>query len=266
MTRYFLEMSFRGTAFHGWQIQKNAISVQNILNQSLSILLKETIETTGAGRTDTGVHASYFVAHFDSEKDRLDANPGFLNKLNKILHPDISVFSVRKVPSTAHARFDALSRTYTYQVIARKDPFLQDYAWELRHKPDINLMNEAAGCLLEVSDFTSFSRLHSQTHTNICKVSQAEWSEEGELLLFAITADRFLRNMVRAVVGSLVDVGRGKTSLEEFMSIIESRNRSNAGQSVPAKGLFLTSISYPANFELCSFPKIQKTKNNFQIP
>jgi tRNA pseudouridine38-40 synthase len=266
MTRYFLEMAFRGTAFHGWQVQKNAISVQSLLNHALSVLMKEIVETTGAGRTDTGVHARYFVAHFDSEKDRLAGNTGFLNKLNRILHPDISVFSVRKVPAEAHARFDAMSRTYVYQIITRKDPFMQDYAWQLRYKPEIHLMNKAAGYLRDVEDFTSFSRLHSQTHTNICKVSQAEWSEQGELLVFTITADRFLRNMVRAIVGTLVDVGRGKTNLEEFMSIIGSKNRSNAGQSVPAKGLFLSAISYPANYELCSFPAIQETKNNFQIP
>jgi tRNA pseudouridine38-40 synthase len=243
--RYFLELSYKGTRFHGWQIQKNAPSVQEVLNQTLEVLLKEKVETTGAGRTDTGVHAKYFVAHFDSAKEKLHENHRFLSQLNQILPEDIAILKIVWVPDTAHARFDALSRTYEYHIATRKNPFMNEYAWYLKKTPDQDLMNKAAKKLLTITDFTSFSKLHSNTKTNLCKVSKAIWEEKDGMLVFTITADRFLRNMVRAIVGTLVNVGLGKTSMEEYMDIIESRNRSNAGQSVPGKGLFLTDISYP---------------------
>jgi len=245
LARYFIELGFNGSRFHGWQIQKNAPSVQEELNHALSILLKETIDTTGAGRTDTGVHATYFVAHFDSVNKTLHLQQKFLQQINKILPVDIAVKGISNVPENAHARFDAISRTYEYHITLTKDPFQNDFAWYVKHKPDIQLMNKAAAMLTGIIDFTSFSKLHSNAKTNNCKVARAMWAEKGNKLVFTIEADRFLRNMVRAIVGTLVDVGRGKTSMDEFKDIINSKNRSKAGQSVPAKGLFLTNISYP---------------------
>ena len=244
MPRYFIELSFKGTRFHGWQIQKNAPSVQEVLNHALEVLLKVKTETTGAGRTDTGVHARYFVAHFDSAKEKLHETPKFLSQLNQILPEDIAILQIVRVPDTAHARFDALSRTYEYHIATHKNPFVNEHAWYLKKTPDLSLMNSAAEKLLTISDFTSFSKLHSNTKTNLCKVTKALWEEKNGMLVFTITADRFLRNMVRAIVGTLVNVGLGKTTPEEYMAIIESRNRSNAGQSVPAKGLFLVGIEY----------------------
>lgn len=250
MARYFIEISFKGTNYHGWQIQKNASSVQEIINGSLNILLKEETDTTGAGRTDTGVHAKYFTAHFDSKHQNLHLNEKIVSQLNKILPVDISVKRIHKVPENAHARFDAISRTYEYYITSDKNPFYIDYAWHLETRLDLDLMNHLASQLLQLKDFTSFSKLHSQTKTNFCTVSVARWEEKKNLIVFEIKADRFLRNMVRAIVGTLVDVGRGKTSPEKFQLIIGSKNRSNAGQSVPAKGLFLTDIQYPESFGL----------------
>lgn len=247
MPRYFIELSFRGSNYNGWQVQKNAPSVQALLNQTLSTLLKEPIETTGAGRTDTGVHAKYFVAHFDSGIENLHEKLKVPEQMNKILPPDIAVKRIIKVADKAHARFDALSRTYEYFISLEKDPFYNENAWYLKHKPDIHLMNEAAAMLLQITDFTSFSKLHSQTKTNNCRVTKAIWEDKGNMLVFTIRADRFLRNMVRTIVGTLVDVGRGKTSMEAYKAIIESKNRSNAGQSVPAKGLFLVDIEFPSD-------------------
>lgn len=216
----------------------------------MSIILKEPIETTGAGRTDTGVHARFFIAHFDSSGNMLHHNQKLLHQLNKVLPIDIAVKRIYIVPDDAHARFDAISRTYEYHIILEKDPFYNEFAWHLKHKPDLRLMNKAASMLLEISDFTSFSKLHSNTKTNNCKVIRANWEEKEGKLVFTIEADRFLRNMVRAIVGTLVDVGRGKTSMDEFKGIINSKNRSKAGQSAPAKGLFLTNISYPWDYGL----------------
>lgn len=216
----------------------------------MSIILKEPIETTGAGRTDTGVHARFFIAHFDSSSNKLHHNQKLLHQLNKVLPIDIAVKRIYIVPDDAHARFDAISRTYEYHIILEKDPFYNEFAWHLKHKPDLRLMNKAASMLLEISDFTSFSKLHSNTKTNNCKVIRANWEEKEGKLVFTIEADRFLRNMVRAIVGTLVDVGRGKTSMDEFKGIINSKNRSKAGQSAPAKGLFLTNISYPWDYGL----------------
>ena len=247
MPRYFIELSYRGSNYNGWQVQKNAPSVQALVNQTLTTLLKEPIETTGAGRTDTGVHAKYFVAHFDSGIENLHQKPKIPEQMNKILPQDIAVKRIIKVDDKAHARFDALSRTYEYYISLEKDPFFNENAWTLKHKPDIQLMNEAAAMLLQITDFTSFSKLHSQTKTNNCRVTKAIWEDKGHMLVFTIRADRFLRNMVRAIVGTLVDVGRGKTSMEAYKAIIESKNRSNAGQSVPAKGLFLVDIEFPSD-------------------
>ncbi|MGE5406903.1 MAG: tRNA pseudouridine(38-40) synthase TruA [Methanosarcina sp.] len=244
-TRYFLFIAYKGTSYHGWQIQPHSITVQQILEDSLSKVLGEKTETTGAGRTDTGVHASYFCLHFDSTANDLETRKGFLFRLNGLLPKDISVNKIMKVNPEAHARFNATSRTYKYYISRIKDPFAEDSSWYVYGNIDVDLMNKACSILLKESDFTSFSRLHSDNKTNICKIYDASWVEEQNRIVFKIRADRFLRNMVRAIVGTMVDLGRGKISLEDFKSIIDSHNRSRAGKSAPAKGLFLEGIEYP---------------------
>ncbi len=242
--RYFIELAYKGTNFHGWQVQPNASSVQECLEKALSVITRETIAVTGAGRTDTGVHASYFVAHFISEKEHLD-HPDFAHKLNSFLNKDIVIFNVTKVNSEAHARFDAISRTYQYHLNLRKNPFLLETSWYFYNQPDLIVMNEACRILFEYSDFTSFSKLHTDVKTNNCKIYQAEWTQVGTDIVFTVKADRFLRNMVRALVGTIMEVGIGKIDLREFRAIIEKKDRGAAGLSVPAQGLFLTDIEYP---------------------
>lgn len=249
--RYFLFLRYKGTQYHGWQIQPNATSVQEIVNTRLSVLLQETIETTGAGRTDTGVHAEEFVAHFNSLKSIPDSDPHFIYKLNCLLPYDISVFDIKRVNANAHARFDALSRTYQYKITQIKDPFLTEYAYCFGHNLAIDSMNQAATLLFKYTDFTSFSKLHTDVKTNNCVITEAEWKKDGTMLIFTISADRFLRNMVRAIVGTLLDVGSGKLGILQFEEIIQLKNRNSAGRSVPANGLFLTKIRYPA--ELFSY-------------
>ncbi len=243
--RYFIFISFRGTSYHGWQIQPNASSVQKILNESLSLILEEKICTTGAGRTDSGVHATVFCAHFDSGSDILKSKETLIYRLNRLLPEDIAVMSIRKVEKDAHARFSALSRTYKYFIARTKDPFIKSTSWYIYGNLDIKEMNNAAGILLKHSDFTSFSRLHSDNKTNLCKIFSASWDIEENKLIFTIRADRFLRNMVRAIVGTMIDIGKGKITLEKFEEIITAKDRSMAGMSAPAKGLFLTDIEYP---------------------
>ncbi|HCT29203.1 MAG TPA: tRNA pseudouridine(38-40) synthase TruA [Bacteroidales bacterium] len=243
--RYFIELSYRGTNFHGWQIQENANSVQAELNRALNLLLKEDISTLGAGRTDTGVHAKYFIAHFDTARQDLNDNPSFIYHLNKILPNDISVKAIRAVKPETHARFDAISRTYHYYMCRDKDPFWQELAWLYHGSLNIDLMQKAADTLFNYDDFTSFSKVGSDNKTSICKIATAKWEAKDNLLIFEITADRFLRNMVRAIVGTLVEVGREKTSIERFEEIIAAKNRSLAGTSAPAEGLYLTHIKYP---------------------
>ncbi len=249
MIRYFIQLSYNGASYHGWQVQENANSVQAELNKTLSTYLRETIETIGAGRTDTGVHAKFYVVHFDSTNEELDDDiPLHLYKLNCLLPQDISAFGLKKMHETAHARFDATSRTYKYYVSQVKNPFLNEFAYPLYVPLNVEEMNKAAQLLFEYNDFTSFSKLHTDVKTNNCKVTFAEWTAEADnTLVFTITADRFLRNMVRAIVGSLLEVGKGKISIEEFRQIIEQKDRQKAGMSVPAKGLFLTDIGYPYN-------------------
>jgi len=242
--KYFIQLSYKGTKYHGWQIQPNAESVQEVLVNSFSTVLREEIEITGAGRTDTGVHASYFVAHFESEKSSFVSDDKFLFKINSILPKDIAVHDIRVVNLDAHARFDASSRTYHYFIHNKKDPFLLESSYYLPKNLDVDIMNKACDILFDYKDFTSFSKLHTDVKTNNCKITEAIWSQEGHKIKFTITADRFLRNMVRAIVGTLIDVGLGKLSLDEFVRIIESKNRSEAGVSVPAHGLFLTNITY----------------------
>lgn len=244
--RYFIELAYNGTRFHGWQVQPNAPSVQEHLEKALSVICRERISVTGAGRTDTGVHARFFVAHFDSENERLD-HPEFIGKLNGFLNNDIIIFRIYKVKPDAHARFDAISRTYHYYITRQKDPFAQETAWYFKYPLDVGEMNEACRILFEYSDFTSFSKLHSDVKTNNCKIYQAEWKEQGSQLIFVVKADRFLRNMVRAIVGTLIEVGQGKISPDDFRQVIELKNRGAAGVSVPARGLFIVGIEYPEN-------------------
>ena len=240
--RYFLEFSYRGTAYHGWQRQPNAVSVQERLEECVSLLLGGTIELVGAGRTDAGVHAKKMVAHFDVE---VDLPENFVSRLNAFLPRDIAVFKVYLVKPEAHARFDALSRTYKYHVIQYKDPFSNDAAHWVQTRLDFNAMNKAAKYLIGSKDFKCFSRSNTDVKTFTCDVREAIWTFEGEAWVFTITADRFLRNMVRAVVGTLLLVGKERLNPEGVNDIIKSRDRANAGPSVPAKGLYLTEIIYP---------------------
>lgn len=244
MMRYFVYLAYDGTNYHGWQIQPNGISVQEELMRALSILLRRKTEVVGAGRTDAGVHARLMVAHFDAERE-LDCD-WLTGKLNRLLPSDISIWRVRRVKENAHARFDALSRTYQYHVTTRKDPFCNRYAWRLFRPLDFGKMNEAARTLFDYNDFTSFSKLHTDVKTNNCRILRAEWEQLGETeWAFTIRADRFLRNMVRAVVGTLAEVGRGRLTPDDFRQVIEARDRCVAGDSVPARALFLVDVEYP---------------------
>ena len=243
--RYFIFLSYRGTQYHGWQIQPNSVTVQKLLDEALGTILSEEIKTIGAGRTDTGVHALLFCAHFDSKWDNLVERENFIYKLNGILPQDISASGIRMVKSSANARFDAISRTYKYFISRRKNPFSLDSAWFVHGNLDIAKMNEAALVLYNIKEFTSFSKLHSDNKTDTCNVTCAHWEQVDDNVIFTITADRFLRNMVRAIVGTMVEVGAGKIGLKEFENIILARDRGKAGKSAPAKGLFLTGIEYP---------------------
>ena len=244
MQRYFIYLAFDGTAYHGWQIQPNGDSVQQRLMDALQTLLRrEVVEVTGAGRTDAGVHAKLMVAHFDDEEG-VDCKK-LTDKLNRLLPQDISVYKVEPVDTEMHARFSAKLRRYEYYVTTAKSPFMRQYRYRLHQTPDFELMNQAAKMLLEQEDFTSFSKLHTDVKTNICHVSRAEWSQVDEVTwVFNIQADRFLRNMVRAIVGTLLEVGFGKLSLEGFKRVIEQKDRCKAGMSVPAQGLFLAEVEY----------------------
>jgi len=244
MQRFFVQLSFKGTNYHGWQIQPNAITVQEVVERAFSTVLREKVQVTGAGRTDTGVHASFFICHFDSLSDEPETEK-FIYRLNSILPADISLQGIRQVPTDAHARFSALSRTYKYYIHNKKDPFKTDISYLYTGSLDRDKMNEGAGMLKEYTDFTSFSRLHTDVKTNLCRILYAHWEREGDTLVFTIEADRFLRNMVRAITGTLLKMGTGKLSAEEFRRIIEARDRGVAGDSAPARGLFLTDIKYP---------------------
>ena len=240
--RYFIELSYNGKNYHGWQIQPDAISVQEKINNALSTVYQKDIQIVGAGRTDTGVHASQMFAHFDIDK-LVDDNLEF--KLNSILPNDIFIKAIFLVDDEKHARFDALSRSYEYKIWLGRNPFLLDFSWQIHsQKPNVTLMNEAAKLLLDHEDFESFSKVKTNVHTFNCNVTEAFWVQKDNQLTFHISANRFLRNMVRAIVGTLLDVGLDKISISYFKNIIESKNRSNAGLSVPAKGLFLTQIKY----------------------
>ncbi|WP_136668331.1 tRNA pseudouridine(38-40) synthase TruA [Flavobacterium sp. H122] len=241
--RYFIEFAYKGTNYHGWQYQPNAISVQETLNKVFSTLLQEEIEIVGAGRTDSGVHASQMFGHFDTEKqiDRAKLK----QRANSFLPKDIAIFRILPVHDEAHARFDATSRTYHYYITSLKDVFTTETVW-YNHQPlDIESMNEACKVLFDHIDFECFSKTHTDVHTFNCKITEAYWRKENNQLIFTITADRFLRNMVRAIVGTMVDIGTHKITKQDLVTIIESKDRRKAGFSVPAQGLFLSKITYP---------------------
>lgn len=246
--RYFMHFSYLGKNYHGWQRQPNAITVQEVMEERMSTLLRiDSIDLVAAGRTDTGVHARKMVAHFDLQTPLKEEFP---ERLNTFLPPDIAVQKIRKVRPGAHARFQATSRTYQYRLNRERDPFELDTAYCLRHPLDFDAMNTAAALLPEFEDFKAFSRKHTDVKTYLCQISHAAWEQQGKMWVFTITADRFLRNMVRAVVGTLLEVGKGKMTLEDVKTIIKSRDRSRAGVSVPAKGLYLTQITYPEEIYL----------------
>ena len=265
--RYFIQFSYDGTAYHGWQIQPNGVSVQEKLQQALSTLLRMPVEVVGAGRTDAGVHARMMVAHFEMDLSlplREDWDESLVYKLNKLLPRDIAVQRIWPVADDMHARFSATSRTYQYYIHTRKDPFLRDRSWLVTFPLDFDRMNEAAQRLLDYEDFTSFSKVNTDTKTNLCHITEAKWenlpltpSQGGGMThnenwgegrwVFTITANRFLRNMVRAIVGTLVEVGRGRMTVEEFCRVIEQKDRCSAGESVPGHALFLVDVSYEEN-------------------
>lgn len=240
--RYFLELAYNGEKYFGWQRQPNQVSVQEVIENRLTRMLGETIAIVGAGRTDSGVHAKKMFAHFDYNGEfRLD----FIRRLNSFLPKDIAVFAVHEMKADAHARFDATARSYNYHLSPHKDPFAYRSAWVYGRDLDVDAMNEAAKLLIKKGDFESFAKVHTDVKTTICDVSAAYWqmNETGQLV-FTITADRFLRNMVRAIVGTLVDVGLKKISKEDFKQIIEQKKRSSAGASAPAQGLYLVDVQY----------------------
>ena len=241
MKRYFIELAYKGTNYHGWQVQPNAITIQQVLEEALSKKLQEQIKITGAGRTDTGVHAEFFVAHFDTDKEISEKT---IFSLNRILPKDISVFNIKAVPSDKHSRFDAKSRTYEYRISTIKNPFHNEISAFIPAEYNLELLNFASDILLKHTDFTSFSKLHTDTKTNNCDIIEAHWVKEKGFIIFRISADRFLRNMVRAIVGTILEVNSGKTTLEEFDKIILAKNRNKAGKSADAEGLFLVDIKY----------------------
>ena len=241
--RYFIYLQYDGTSYHGWQTQPNCVSVQETIEQKLSLLMRRELFIVGAGRTDTGVHARLMVAHFDADQE-VDCNQ-LTFRLNGLLPPDIAILRIVPVTPDAHARFSALSRTYRYYIITRKSPFDHLYTMRTYRQLDIDLMNEAASHLFDYSDFTSFAKLHSDVKTHICRIMYAHWEKTDDGLVFCIRADRFLRNMVRAIVGTLIDVGRGSLSIPQFCATIEKKDRCSAGDSVPASGLFLEDVEYP---------------------
>lgn len=240
--RYFIELAYKGTNYHGWQYQPNAASVQETLNKALSILLKTDIDTVGAGRTDTGVHAKQMFAHFDCETE-IDI-PHVVHKLNAFLPKDIVVFNIIKVTDQAHARFNATKRTYEYHIQTTKDAFENDDSWLYQSPLDMDKMNEACKLLFKYNDYECFSKTNTDVRTFNCVIFAAEWKQNGNKIVFSISADRFLRNMVRAIVGTMINIGTGKINGSDFEKIIKSKDRSEAGFSVPAHGLYLTEIEY----------------------
>ena len=241
--RYFIELSYKGTFFHGWQIQPNAVSVQETLEKALSLILREKIGVVGAGRTDAGVHAKHIVAHFETEKE-FDLEK-MIFKLNSVLPETVAIKRIYKVTANAHARFDALTRAYEYRIVRQKNPFETESAYFFKGKLDVEAMNSAAAELLNYTNFKCFSKSKTDVKTYNCTMFYAYWEEKDNVLTFHVSANRFLRNMVRAIVGTLIDIGIGKLQVDDIHKILASQNRSEAGYSVPAKGLYLTNVTYP---------------------
>lgn len=246
--RYFIELSYNGKAYHGWQNQPNAVTVQEVTENALSTLLNNEISLVGAGRTDAGVHANQMFAHFESD-DQLDLKQ-LTYKLNSFLPKDIAVASIFEVKKDAHARFDAVSRGYIYKISKVKNPFVTDFAYQMQMPLDLEAMNKASMKLLGYKDFQCFSKSNTDVKTYYCDIKNAVWRDEGEILIFEIEADRFLRNMVRAIVGTLISVGLGKLKVDDIDRILESKDRSEAGYSVPAHGLYLTKVEYPESIRI----------------
>jgi tRNA pseudouridine38-40 synthase len=250
MNRYFIEITFKGTNYHGWQLQPNATSVQAEIEKALKTLCRTGISTTGAGRTDTGVHARFFIAHFETDSLLPENRGDFLYKMNALLPQDIAIQDIYPVKPEAHARYSAISRTYKYTISRVKNPFCSESSWYYSGSLDIAVMNEAAGKLIAYTDFTSFCKLHSDVKNNNCHIYEALWTMDKDQLDFVIRGNRFLRNMVRSIVGTMIDLGRGKLDLDDFINIVEGRNRSLAGFSAPAEGLALIHIQYPENLKI----------------
>lgn len=245
--RYFLHLAYDGTAYHGWQLQPNAITVQQVIEQSLALILSRPIPVTGAGRTDTGVHARNYYAHFDTDKHfSQDELNQLVYRMNRILPKDISIFSAFQVETDTHARFSACSRTYRYYICRKKDPFSQLYAWQYTGELNVDAMNISAAKLLLHNDFTCFSKSGTDNKTNLCVIQESWMEEKDHMLVYHVKADRFLRNMVRAIMGTLMDIGKGKIDEERFEEILHQGTRSDAGESVAAKGLFLEEVDYPS--------------------
>ncbi len=245
--RYFIKLAYNGTNYHGWQTQPNAVSVQETLEKALSLLLKNKIEIVAAGRTDSGVHAKEMFAHFDFEES-IDGDY-WIPKLNSYLPKDIVIYSIFEVNAEAHARFDAIERSYEYHIHSTKDVFINELSWYHFYPLNLEKMNQASKILLEYTDFECFSKVNTDVFTFNCKIKNAIWQQNENQLIFTITADRFLRNMVRAIVGTMINIGQGKIEPEHLRTIIESKNRSQAGFSAPAHGLYLTQILYPYSTE-----------------
>lgn len=243
MKRYFIYLAYNGENYCGWQIQPNGVSVQETIEKALTTLLRVPTPIVGAGRTDAGVHARMMTAHFDNEQDSLDLQL-LSDKLNRLLPKNISIHRIVEVKADAHARFDAASRLYRYYVTTEKDPFLHHLKYKIHGNIDMNAMNACANVLFDHIDFTSFSKLHTDVKTNNCKIMQATWQQQGNDYIFTIKADRFLRNMVRSIVGTLLEAGRGKITPDDFRKIIEAKDRGAAGTSVPGHALFLEEVEY----------------------
>lgn len=242
--RYFIYFSYDGANYVGWQMQPNGLSVQEVMQKAFSTVLRNKIEIVAAGRTDAGVHAKCMVAHVDM--DIYPFSPSdLIRKMNSFLPDDIAISKIKAVKPDAHARFDAVSRRYEYHLITDKNVFLNEYAMRVFHPLDFEAMNRAAETLFDYTDFTSFSKLHTDVKTNNCKIMHARWTFDSEKWIFTIESDRFLRNMIRAIVGTLLEVGRGKMSVDEFRQVIEAKNRCEAGTSVPGKGLYMVNVEYP---------------------
>jgi len=247
--RYFLTLAYNGTSFHGWQRQPNATSVQQTLEEALTTLLRKPIAITGAGRTDTGVHAKEMMAHFEGDLS-LEEEENLPYLLNRFLQEEIVIYRLDKVKADAHARFDATARTYEYHLGFQKKPFKQQLYYYFHQPVSLEKMSEAAQILLEYEDFEAFAKTHSDVKTFLCNVTRADWESTAEGAIFTITANRFLRNMVRAIVGTLLEIGTGKIEVADMHKIIQSKNRGEAGFSVPAAGLYLTEIQYPKSIYL----------------